>query len=1102
MKKIMLLLLCMVLLVGVISADELLTIDNIKQYNESTQTITIVNTFGLGRDIATIQLNTPTNYKVGAGYQKVAEFTIDSFDDTYSDAFDKMNFYNAIDMEKIDRQFDYKYLTTEMFDVNDYKESCSTSENGTKECTYEIVGTHQEERKVWKDLDTSVLTKGKITIGIFTDVKVGDYVEWIPTLFGKEISEFASWTEDLNTNLIAYYKFDEGTGTNALDSIDGIYNLTGISTPKWTTSGLINDATNLTRTDSEYWNGTDDGLLFNYTTPFSINTWGLLYNLTVDGFLVSKAADDAINYGRYHLKFNQADNTMSYAAHESDNTQITITSNVTLTTGQWYMFTAVYNGSGGMSLFVNGSLAGKATITDFKDTGESPFKIGEQSGSTGSGTFFWDGLVDETGVWGGTALTQSQITQLYNNNLGIPHTDVFAANITLNTPIDNVDLTISSITFGGVVISEQEYAITNVSLIINDAYNETNTSGINNSNYTFIKTLEDGDYIWTYEACDNASQCTNGTARSFSIDTTNPAVIMLAPPTIVNYHRINTNLSINWSANDTNIDTCILQFEGVNRTVTCSDNSTQVNITNIINRTLIFYVNDTFGHMNSTSRSWNYTIFENNRIFNNETIEGTTENFLINYSIAEGFQTSLVNLIYNGTPYSTTLRDSNGIVIGENNLVIPDLSANSNVSFYWNITLTSGVVVSTSTSNQSVSFLSIDDCSTNTNLIYNYTLYDEETQDKLENNSIEIQIKVFDILRSISFLNFSKEYNETEDYAEVCLNIALLNTTSYSLDSTVKYNSNDSGSSYATEYYNILNFTLGNSTVPKLISLYDLLSADSTDFQLTFRDSNLAFFPDILVHVDRQYVSDGDFKTVEIPITDSNGQTILHLVRNDVIYNFIMVNSEGKVVATFNKFIAFCQDFTIGSCSIRLDEPSVEQQLYDTLEDVQISYAISYSDLTNVLSLQFLSNDLTTKTVAFEVIRNSDFGNRTACLETLTASSGTIGCDLSSISSSDRFLFANIYVESSIKATETIDLEADTKSFGDAGYFIAFLFFLFLLTMFIDDKQAVIISLGLGWVVVVSLGLLKGSLFGSISAGIWLVVCIIIFLWKLKKEKI
>jgi len=109
-----------------------------------------------------------------------------------------MEFYDLRNNnEKFERDFDYKYLTTELIDVNDYKQVCELSLNGTKICENVLTGTHQEEREVWKELDTSILTKGKYTIGIFTEVQVGDKVEWVPTLFEKRIDEWATWTADL-----------------------------------------------------------------------------------------------------------------------------------------------------------------------------------------------------------------------------------------------------------------------------------------------------------------------------------------------------------------------------------------------------------------------------------------------------------------------------------------------------------------------------------------------------------------------------------------------------------------------------------------------------------------------------------------------------------------------------------------------------------------------------------------------------------------------------------------------------------------------------------------------------------------------------------------
>ena len=187
----------------------------IKVYNETTKTITISNDSGLKEDISKIKLNTdwckeenncrletPNGITVilPVGYQKVAEFEVELFDDTYTDAFDKIEFYNNLDNKLIERQFDYKYWGQEEIDVNDWKEVCEGKFiNGTEICNLKIVGTKKETVWNWINFDTKNLIKGKITIGIFTEVYMGDNVEWIPTLFGKEINEWASFVQSSGT---------------------------------------------------------------------------------------------------------------------------------------------------------------------------------------------------------------------------------------------------------------------------------------------------------------------------------------------------------------------------------------------------------------------------------------------------------------------------------------------------------------------------------------------------------------------------------------------------------------------------------------------------------------------------------------------------------------------------------------------------------------------------------------------------------------------------------------------------------------------------------------------------------------------------------------
>ncbi|KKN11230.1 hypothetical protein LCGC14_1028610 [marine sediment metagenome] len=94
MKKFMLFMFILVLLVGIISAFEF---DNVQDYNSDKKEYTITNALGIpffGKEIAKIKLNTPLNYEVPIGYQKVAEFTVENYDD-YVNVFNDMEFYNT-----------------------------------------------------------------------------------------------------------------------------------------------------------------------------------------------------------------------------------------------------------------------------------------------------------------------------------------------------------------------------------------------------------------------------------------------------------------------------------------------------------------------------------------------------------------------------------------------------------------------------------------------------------------------------------------------------------------------------------------------------------------------------------------------------------------------------------------------------------------------------------------------------------------------------------------------------------------------------------------------------------------------------------------------
>lgn len=544
------------------------------------------------------------------------------------------------------------------------------------------------------------------------------------------------------------------------------------------------------------------------------------------------------------------------------------------------------------------------------------------------------------------------------------------------------------------------------------------------------------------------------------------------------------------------------------------ENSTNFNISNLELSSLTWNVlwcvddlTEVVCDYADNNKTLNYGININSETFNAKTTEGATETFSINFTKLSSIQVSAMNLIYNGTPNSFPYSTNENIVISEGSVVIPIKTVDTNVSFYWNILFDNGGIINTTANNQEILVINIDDCSVFTNLIYNFTQYDEQNKTPLTtNNTMEVQFNLYDTAKSLNLVNFSQKFFG-ENPAQICLEDELLTTINYSSYVVVKYYANSTTVStatptYSTEYHNILNETIGNTTVPKNVALYDLKEDDTTSFRLTFRDESYVIAPNILIQIHRQYVEDNDFKIVEIPLTDSSGQAILNLVRNKIIYNFIMVNEAREVIATFNQVTAFCQDFTIGECTIILSAESIGEEVYDYNEEFGISITEpTYDNLTQLISMNFITDDLLPKTVRMEVVRNNDFGNRSVCSNSLTASSGTISCGGTSITDNDQFLFIQTSVDESLAKQDTINLNEDDLSFGIVtGSFYAFLIILILICLFMDDKNVLVISLGIGWVIIISLGLISGRLIGVLSAGIWILITLIIYLWKLNKE--
>jgi len=1113
MKKLLTILLVSIFLLSSISAWDW---DNIKSYNEETKTITIKNALGLGETLAEIQLLTEQENRIidlGDGfYQQVALLNFKEFKD-YSNSIGKIKTYNLNNNnEEEKRIIKFKYKSIEIVSIPVYEKYNCKLIDGEDICENKIVGYEDRERTDWiefKDLK-ELPDEKNLQIGLYADVKKGDRIEWIPEFFGKKVEEWAIWTEG-GSALVHYYDFAENNGT-IVDRVGGL-NPASYNGQVGAIGGIIGGGYHGNGTqETDYVQfGDNTGVVQNKN--FTIQVWFNTTNANIgdNDPIIAEGRTDQINDRWGILPATNGGDEVKFEYYTGTSYNAIGSTGSSLDDGGWHHVVVhtidAGNGDTNATIWVDGIKGGSTNISSAFDVSSSVLFMFSATYTAGNDPYH--GLGDEFGFWN-VSLSEEDISSLYNAGVGLPYGQN-AITVTLNTPENNTITQQSTQTFN-CSVSTPSGTVQNLTLYIDGSPNETISDGVNDFlSLSTEKSLSEGTHTWNCKAYDithNSNWYDFGLSNyTISIDNQAPQMNVTYPLGTIPYFVSGTNMSLNWTINDTNLDTCKFEYSGSNTTLDCGANVTSFNITSTNYKSGIVYANDTLGQSISQTIEWDYILFENDKSYNLISSEGNTENFEINLTKSSSYSISYANLIYNNTAYNSIYNLYGNNIIINKSITIPLITSQTNNTFYWNFITSEGISVNSTPNIQQIYLINLDDCSSYSNLIYNISMYDEETKNKITNETtMDISLNLYDTSNTNLISSYNRTFNNTNP-ATICLDRNISTNVNYHANLIIRYTanvseSNVSSSEYAIEYYNELNSLISNSTIPKDISLYSLKKSKSTDFQLTFRDSFLTLAPNILVYLYRQYIEDNDYKIVEVPLTDSNGQTILHMVRNDVLYNIVFVDSSGEVIASFNRITAFCDDYTIGSCSIRLNAPSTSSSLYNYEEDLGISYSNpTFNTNSDIVSLTYQSLNLSTITTSMEVIRSNAFGNRSVCKDSLTSPTGTLSCNVSSIRDTDRFVFVNIYVNGDLKITKTIDLEAEDSGFGVIdGAFYSFLLMLILIIMLSEDKQIMVIGVGIGWAIIIGFQLIKGNILSLGASAIWLFIIVGIFIWKLKKE--
>lgn len=490
----------------------------------------------------------------------------------------------------------------------------------------------------------------------------------------------------------------------------------------------------------------------------------------------------------------------------------------------------------------------------------------------------------------------------------------------------------------------------------------------------------------------------------------------------------------------------------------------------------------------------------------NATGEGDSALFQINITVPDGKTIESAHLQYNNTNYNAMVDQ----IAGQNyslsrTINIDNLLTSTAIPFFWNITLAStpGTFVS-NVHTQQVGILTFSlgtagACGVNTDLILNYSIKDEDLNTYLNGLPSSANLSVGLDLTTIGTNTLIAQYNHTfyilnaTTPAQVCITTGIINQSSYRLDVSATYIATD----HVQEYHNIQNHTLTNNTIFRDIPLLDLLTTRAQQFLITYKDANFIPVAEALIQIDRQYLGDGVFRTVEIPKTDSDGRTIASFVLNDEVYT-IYVYKNGVLLATFQNVRAFCSNTATGDCRINLNAQTTGTQALTTNNYLNISYALDYIQATRTVTFYFTTTDGTTKFIELNVTKFDPYLNQSLCYTSITGSSGLLNCPISA-SVGNITIQANVYADHTFLTNAIFNLNINQQQARSVGiYVLVFLLIVSIPLLAFSSMVGTLIFFIVGLILAGFLALLDfGGYVGATSAFMWFVIAAGVLIWKL-----
>ena len=558
---------------------------------------------------------------------------------------------------------------------------------------------------------------------------------------------------------------------------------------------------------------------------------------------------------------------------------------------------------------------------------------------------------------------------------------------------------------------------------------------IASSTQTFTNTYASGSNIlWNVQACDSDGAC--GFAPSnytFSVDSVAPTITVNYPTTLVNYGRNGGNLTLNYTATDSNLDKCWYNYNFTNSSaVSCTTAVANLaNITLTSQKNVTFYANDTAGNLGSSVKTWDYKIFQNNQTYSTDIYETSATNFLLNLTYSPSTYSLTVKLSYDGTNYTAT-ETSTGI-FEPSTFEIPALVGGSTTKqFYWLIDYikftnsSDSGIIQTDTTNQSVGTISLYSCTSATNRTLNFTAYDEENTTSIKPynflGTFDFWVGSGSVYKTISISNLSV------NYSALCL--APSTGLTYYTNAIIQYEKDG----YIKRNYYLRNASITNTTLN--ISLFLLENSASTSFIISVKDSSQKAVKDAYLYIQRYYPGTNTFNTVAMTITDNSGQSVAHFEAETEDYK-ILVYKDGEMLYESPVQKIYC---TASPCTIPIQIAGSGIPSWTPIGNLSnFIYSLTFNNATSTWSYSYVSTSGTFSYARLYVYQsNPTTGKTTICNTTSVSNAATLTCNVSAY---DGQVYAEDYVSRSPEVlvwAESIIQSIAKTIFGLEGLFWAF----------------------------------------------------------------